>query len=67
MFTRLYIFEYKCNNTEDVDSAFWKFNFLRRHELVVSGQYFDCDWRVGWKFVVSDRVTKLDPWTSLNR
>ena len=35
---RNHIFEYKCNNTEDVDTVFWKFNFWPHRESVESGR-----------------------------
>ena len=37
MFTKLYIFEYKCNNVEEGNTVFWKFNFCGHQKLVVLG------------------------------
>jgi len=37
IFSRLYIFEYKFNNVEDVNTALWKFNVCRHRKLIGSG------------------------------
>jgi len=39
--------KYKFNKMEDVNTVFWKLNFWRYHKLVVLGQYFASERRVG--------------------
>jgi len=45
---------------ENVNIVFKNSTFWRHHKLFWSGQYFACDWRVGW-----GRIKKMNSWTYL--